>query len=235
VPNGGTGDTTFTANELLASGTTATGAFQQIGQGTAGQYLASAGAGNLPVMESLPVWTPTDQGLIAWNYDVGNSANLGSNPLATAGTMYVQAMRVPAAASVTNILLALVTNGGTLTSAQCFAALYQGAGGALIGRTADQAANWGAGAAKMITAPLSGGPFNVAAGIVYVGMWFNGTTGPAFTRLLTVSGVANVGLADAASRWGTANTGLTNAASTPGTLGTVTAAGFVAAWWAGIS
>jgi hypothetical protein len=45
----------------------------------------------------------------------------------------------------------------------------------------------------------------------------------------------NVGLADAASRFGTANTGLTNAASTPGTLGTVTATGAGGAMWVGLS
>ena len=48
VPNGGTGLTTATAYALLAGGTTATGAFQSLGTGTAGQLLQSGGSGALP-------------------------------------------------------------------------------------------------------------------------------------------------------------------------------------------
>lgn len=51
VPNGGTGLTTATAYALLAGGTTATGAFQSLGTGTAGQMLQSGGA------SALPTWT----------------------------------------------------------------------------------------------------------------------------------------------------------------------------------
>jgi hypothetical protein len=51
VPNGGTGLTTATAYGLIAGGTTATGAFQSIGTGSAGQLLQSGGA------SALPSWT----------------------------------------------------------------------------------------------------------------------------------------------------------------------------------
>ena len=47
VPNGGTGLTTFSAYQILAGGTTATGALQQIGIGSLGQLLQSQGAGAL--------------------------------------------------------------------------------------------------------------------------------------------------------------------------------------------
>jgi hypothetical protein len=50
VPKGGTGLSTLTAYALLAAGTTATGNLQQIGLGTAGHVLTSAGAGALPAM-----------------------------------------------------------------------------------------------------------------------------------------------------------------------------------------
>lgn len=52
VSEGGTGSKTFTAYSLIAGGTTATGAFQNVvGVGTSGQILVSAGAG------ALPAWT----------------------------------------------------------------------------------------------------------------------------------------------------------------------------------
>lgn len=53
VSQGGTGDTTLTAYAVLAGGTTATGALQQVsGVGTAGQVLTSAGASALPTWSS---------------------------------------------------------------------------------------------------------------------------------------------------------------------------------------
>jgi hypothetical protein len=54
VRGGGTGLATLTANQLMASGTTATGNMQQIGSGTAGQVLASNGS-PLPSFQTLPV------------------------------------------------------------------------------------------------------------------------------------------------------------------------------------
>ncbi len=49
VATGGTGDTSFTANEVLCGGTTSTGALQQVsGLGTATQILTSNGAAALP-------------------------------------------------------------------------------------------------------------------------------------------------------------------------------------------
>lgn len=51
VPNGGTGLQTTTAYGILTGGTTSTGAFQNVGTGTAGQLLQSGGA------SALPTWT----------------------------------------------------------------------------------------------------------------------------------------------------------------------------------
>ena len=54
VAGGGTGNTTFTAYSVIAAGTTATGAFQNVsGVGTSGQVLTSAGAGALPTWTTL--------------------------------------------------------------------------------------------------------------------------------------------------------------------------------------
>ena len=52
VDNGGTGQTSLTAYEIIAGGTTNTGAVQSIGLGTTGQVLTSNGAGALPTMQN---------------------------------------------------------------------------------------------------------------------------------------------------------------------------------------
>jgi hypothetical protein len=52
VRGGGTGLTTLATNQLLAGGTTGIGNVQQIGSGTAGQVLVSAGSSSLPSFQS---------------------------------------------------------------------------------------------------------------------------------------------------------------------------------------
>ena len=53
VPNGGTGQSTLTTpNGILAAGTSAQGAIQNIGTGSAGQVLTSNGAGALPSFQA---------------------------------------------------------------------------------------------------------------------------------------------------------------------------------------
>jgi hypothetical protein len=200
--------------------------------GSAGQLLTVSGSQPAWVSPSSVTWGPADQGLIAWNYDGPAGPSSGSTALATAGTMYVMAVKLAQAASITNIVTVLIANGGTLTSGQCFAALYQGAGGALLGQTADQATAWGSGATKALTMAISGGPVAAAAGTLYVAFWFNGTTGPSFYRTNATAPIFNIGLAATAARWGAANTGITTTA--PGTLGTVNAGG-IAAYWVGLS
>lgn len=59
VPNGGTGNLSFIEYALLAGGTTATGALQQVDLGTTGQYLKSNGSGALPTFQTV-TYTLTD-------------------------------------------------------------------------------------------------------------------------------------------------------------------------------
>lgn len=63
VADGGTGQGSFTANQLIAGGTTATGALQSIAAGTSGQILVSNGA-------SLPSWQNNPAG---WNVSGSNT------------------------------------------------------------------------------------------------------------------------------------------------------------------
>ena len=56
VTNGGTGDTAFTANQVILGGTTSTGALQQVAGGTSGYVLTSTGA------TSAPTWQPSSGG-----------------------------------------------------------------------------------------------------------------------------------------------------------------------------
>ena len=80
--------------------------------------------------------------------------------------------------------------------------------------------------------PLSGGPYPVSAGDYYVGLWYQGTTGPAIIRSGTVSAVlTNAGLSAPNLDMASANTGVTTTA--PATLGTQTASVFE--WWVALS
>jgi hypothetical protein len=169
-------------------------------------------------------WTPSDQGLVSYTYDPATVS--GNATLASAGVLYLSRLHVDVAATVTNILASIATAGATLTAGQCGAALYN-ASGALLSATADQASAWGSTGLKTMALAVAQ---NLPAGDYYVGLWFNGTTSPAFYRQGTGAHI-NAGLAATASRFGTANTGVTTAA--PNTLGTIAAA--TNAWWIGLS
>lgn len=166
---------------------------------------------------------PSDHGYLAWSFDPALAVN--STALATAGLLHVIKLHLPVAKNITGIDCYVVTAGSGLTSGQCFACAFQA--GTLLGTTADQSTAWTSTGLKQMN--LSGGPFAAAAGDVYVGFWYNGTTAPALARSAG-SNVANSGYAAVSSRFGTANSGLTTAA--PGTLGTISAEAL--AYWTGI-
>lgn len=170
---------------------------------------------------------PADRGFLAWSY--APSAVSGSTALPTAGTLYLTRIRRVPAGPVTSISIVLAAAGVTLTSGQCFVALFTDAG-VLAGTSADQSTAW-TGVAGIRTAALAGGPYAHPGGDLYVGMWFNGTTGPTIPRFGAFAGMTNVGLAVPNFESATANTGLTTAA--PGTLGTQVAAAFQ--YWCALS
>jgi|SRR6516164_5657821 len=164
-----------------------------------------------------------DHGLQAWAFDPSNAT--GTYTLATAGTVYVVALKVNPRL-ISNIVVGVTTAGGTLTASQCFAGLYQG--GTLIGTTADQSTAWGTTGVK--TMALAS-PVIPLGGLVYAALVFNGTTGPTLAAGTGVQSVNNVGLTAATSRYGTANTSVTTAL--PTTLATV--ANLAQAPWVGLS
>lgn len=58
VANGGTGDTSFSAYDIICGGTTSTGPLQQVsGEGTTGQFLGSNGPSVLPSWQAIPAQT----------------------------------------------------------------------------------------------------------------------------------------------------------------------------------
>ncbi len=169
-----------------------------------------------------------DHSLVGWTYDPALVQS--GTVLATGGLAYVARVQVLTGV-VTNIHFHFTAGGSSLTSGQCFAALYNDAG-ALLGAgavTADQAANWGSGGFK--TCALS-----VAQGVTQyawyrVLWWFNGTTGPTLSRACnSSSAIVNAGLSSS-FRYATADSSLTTTA--PGNIGTMT--GGATAWWVGLS
>jgi hypothetical protein len=218
-----------TTSGAPASGTFAVGDFVIDQTGVPWVCTGAGTPGTWAEVGLTPDFRPADHNLIAWNFD-SQLVTSGSTALATAGTVYTVKIPLRRAASITNILLDVGTAGATLTSGQCFAALYQGVAGALLGVTAEQHTNWQSTGVKPMA--LAGGPFAAAAGMLIVAFWFNGTTGPSLGRLGSLSqSLTNVGLAAAQSIYGTADTGITTTAPNP--VGTIAAA--ANSWWVALS
>lgn len=75
VANGKTGNTSFNAYQILAGGTTSTGALQQVsGTGTSGQVLTSNGAG------ALPTWQAASSAITSINSQTGSSQTISGGP-----------------------------------------------------------------------------------------------------------------------------------------------------------
>jgi hypothetical protein len=199
--------------------------------------LTRSSAGKLAV-EGVPVvvegatavsagaWTPQAYGYKAWTYDPVHIYNGGT---VSSGFLYVAAIYIPFATTVTNVLLHIGVIDAALVSGRNFAALYQD--GNRLGATADQTSAWGTVGIK--TMALTGGAVSVNAGLAYVG-WFanNGsaTTTLQFGRSLGPSGVTAV-YNSPLTRYAYANSGLTTA--TPATLTGFTAVN--SAFWAAVS
>lgn len=123
----------------------------------------------------------TQLGIQAWTYP-GFLAGSSGAAYASAGVLYVAMITPPdpaASITITNILYSVGSAGGTLTASENFVGLYSNTG-TLIGTSADQTTNFGATGLK--TAALVSGPFTGSWPYLYVGLVFNGTTGPGLIR-----------------------------------------------------
>lgn len=181
--------------------------------GTSGGSTVSAGAFQLPA----------DRGYSAWTQPI--TVMGGSTVVPTAGLLNLRRIRRVPAGPVTNIVTYVSGAGVTLTSGQCFAALYTSAG-VPVGQTADQSVAWVSTGLK--TMALVGGPYSLVAGDYYVGFWFNGTTGPSLPRSGTINQIlTNAGLSAPDFDSASANAGVTTTAPNP--FGTQTPV--VYEWW----
>jgi hypothetical protein len=235
-----TGDIVGTTDAQAISNKTfnATNTFPTLNQSTTGSAAKLTTArtingvpfdGSANISTSNNGWQAADHGFVAWNYDFANQNGSSQFQGGAAGTLTVMGIKIPAATTISNVVLWVLGAGVSLTSGQCFAGLYQN--GTLIGSTADQSTAWQT--VGLYTMPLVGGPYSVSAGTVYVGFYCRGTTSPALARTSTglTSAVLNVGLTSNNYRCATANTGLTTAL--PSTLSAQTAA--FTNYWAAVS
>jgi hypothetical protein len=170
-------------------------------------------------------WTPADYGWLTWHCDV--ALVRGASAIATSGLLHLTRLHLPVSATVTNIVVGVGTAGNTLTSGQCFAALFTSAG-ALLSQTADQATAWASTGLKTMALAVAQ---SCAAGDYYVGVWANGTTGPALNFTGPVNASINGSFAAPNLRFASADTGLTTTAPNP--FGVQTA--LSTAWWAALS
>lgn len=202
--------------------------WELVSSGT-GQWNLTAGNKSLGSLDSrfAASQVPADRGYLAWTQPLW--AISATTALPAAGTVNLRRIRRVPAGPVTSILVYLGAAGSGLTSGQCFAALYTAAG-ALIGQTADQATPWASGGLK--TMALTGGPFTVAAGDLYIAAWFNGTTGPSLVRSgFANATLTNIGLASPNLEAATANASVTTTA--PSSLGAQTVT--TLEWWAALA
>lgn len=177
---------------------------------------------------------PVAQGLLGWAYDPVAAAD---NELitATAGTLHVTSVYVPEACQIKNILMMLTKKGATLTASQCGLGLFESGTRKLLSSVAiaELITAWEGADKAVVSLPLVV-PQSVAAGKVFVGWYYNGTTAPSFALALKAANdeaIVNAGKTANASRFATADTGLTTALPNP----TAALVADTAAYWAAVS
>jgi hypothetical protein len=119
-------------------------------------------------------WQPVDNGLLAAPFDPAACAANGSQPLS--GALYLVAVPLRAAATISNVHAMIGAAGSGLTNGRCFFGLYNSTG-SLLASTADQSANWATTGNIKSTFTT---PYAAAAGTYYIAVLVNGTTAPAF-------------------------------------------------------
>lgn len=154
---------------------------------------------------------PVDIGLLAWSM-APTLQNIIASAFTAGRLQLIRLKRVPAG-PVTNIGTLIASAGVSLTTGQCFAALYK-PDRTLVGITADQSTSWSSPGTK--TMPLITPYANPTISDLIVGWWANGTTTPGLARMAN----NNVTLFNGTLTEGNyisaqADTGLTTAAPNP--------------------
>lgn len=179
-------------NELIV----AQGGVRIPASATAGKQAQSDAAGNISwVAPNAAIFSPSDHGFLAWNFDPILAASAG----AADGVGIYHTMLIPIRSTITvsklNVLLAVAAV--TPTANRNICALYTSAG-ALIAYTADQ--TWATvGLVSMTLTNLQAGQsFTLSPGYVFATMQGAGTTSPSFQRhnevALGSTNTGNVGI-----------------------------------------
>lgn len=192
------------------------------------QGLTAAGTGTVDVANAQPGpgFTPADHGLITWT-DPPSSITGAGYSLA-AGQVYLSKVKVTGRATrVSNLWVYVTTAGTALTAGQNHIGLYDASGTLLV--SADATAALGSTGAKTIAIA----PQTLPIGSYYVAVLANGTgTQPSIAGGAGNTGVTNVGLTTAASRF--LNTGPGNTAL-PASLSLGAQSQNIASRWAALS
>lgn len=172
-------------------------------------------------------WLPSDQGMVAWNYDPSEAAN---TQLLVSGTVYHIGLMIRAATTFSNVIVPVSTAGATLTAGQNLAGLYDSAGNR-VATSADQSGNWTTPGVK--TVPMVGAPIALSPGLYYVAILSNGTTPITILRESNITGASliNFNLTTATAR----NAELAGQTSLPASLTLSTRSFSTLSTWGGIS
>ena len=145
---------------------------------------------------------PADHGLIAWSADPNYAA--GTSALAS-GTLYLAAVFIRAAATVSKVWWVHTAGGSGATAGQNFAGLYNSSGTLLssVGIDSNITTNGPQSPSLAVAQP-------VTAGRYWVALLVNATSPPTLARTLGASATANnLNLSGATLRYCTNGTGLT--------------------------
>ncbi|MYZ35470.1 MULTISPECIES: hypothetical protein [unclassified Streptomyces] len=154
-------------------------------------------------------FVPTDQGLLAWNYD---PAQCSSSAAPTSGQLRL--IRLPGLVSnqlITAVRLHIAVAPVTPTAGQNFVGLYDG-NGTRVAVSADCTTAFTTTGEKSI--PLTSA-YNASLGTYYVGILANAATPPSFSLCASMSAAtANIGLTAATCRFGNGPAGQTTLPAT---------------------
>lgn len=152
---------------------------------------------------------PSRHSLIEWNFDPCSAT--GTNQVLTSGTIYLAKITPQVGGTISNIGLAVTVAGGTLTSGQNLAAIYDSSGNR-IALTSDQTTAWGTTGFKScaLTASVS----LTAGADYYVAVLSVGTTPITLARGPASLFAPNAGLSNAALRFALNGTSQTSLPST---------------------